>query len=71
MPNKLELILLIVVVSVSLLVSGVLFPLLVSTNKLSVTAIVILFLIVFYVMIIGFQAIANYFYVRWQRRNDE
>jgi len=67
MPNKLEMILVMLVILIATVLTGIIFPLLISTDKLPISVIITLFLLILLLMVIGVQAIANHFYVRWQR----
>jgi hypothetical protein len=67
MCNKTELALVVMTIVLAFLFSGIILPFIVSTDKLPLSLIIILFCLIVFLMIIGIQAIINYFYVRFQR----
>lgn len=67
-PNKLEIILSGVVVFVSMSLTGIILPSLISTDKLPLFAIIALFIILFLIFVVGIQSVFNIFYLRWQRK---
>lgn len=70
-PNKLELFLTAIIVILGALMTGTIFPILISTDKMPVELIVIIFVFMLVIMIIGLQSVANIFYVRWQRKQKK
>lgn len=69
MSNKLELLLSCVCIVIALMFTGIFFPFLISTDKLSLSTIIISVLFLFFILLIGIQSIFNIFYVKWQRKN--
>ncbi len=64
-----EKIMVVIVIAISAILTGVILPFIISTNDLSLTKIILLVLIIFFLFICGIQSIFNYVYVRWQRRH--
>lgn len=69
LPNKLEIFLSLCVVAVAAIATGIIFPLLISTDKIPLAAIISLFILIFFLLIVGLHSILNFFYKRWQDKN--
>jgi phosphatidylglycerophosphate synthase len=57
------------VIAISAILTGIILPFIISSNDLSLTRIILLVIIIFFLFVTGLQSIFNYFYVRWQRRH--
>lgn len=66
-PNIRELWLSLLVLVLASLATSIIFPAIINTKQLSIMANISLLIIILFLMVMGFQAIVNYFYVRWQR----
>ncbi len=70
-PNRLELFLVFIVIGIALLSTGIVFPMLISTDKLPLYAIIGLFLLLFFLLVVIIQFIFNFFYVLWQKKDTK
>lgn len=66
-PNKTELWLCLIVLILASLATSIIFPAIINTKQLSIMANISLLIIILFLMVMGFQAIVNYIYVRYQR----
>jgi ABC-type multidrug transport system fused ATPase/permease subunit len=67
--NFAEKIMVMFLIAISALLTGIILPFIISSNDLSLTRIILLVIIIFYLFVIGMKSIFNYFYVRWRRRH--
>ncbi len=70
LPNKTELIMVFIIVGIALIATGIIFPLLISTDKIPLVGIIGLFLMIMFLIVMGLQFLFNLFYKKWQRKNE-
>lgn len=68
LPNKLEITFSLVCVFVTVILTGIVFPLIISTDKLPLIAIIGLLILIFLLILLGVQSIFNLYYSRFQKR---
>ncbi len=70
-PNKLEIILSTVCFFVATILTGIIFPLIISTDKLTFSAIVGLLILIFLMVLLVVQSIFNIFYKHVQNKGKQ
>lgn len=70
-PNRLELILTGIVLFIAMILTGIIFPFIISTDSLPLFAIIGIAILIFVLMICGVEVIFNIFYIRWQRKKEK
>ena len=73
-PTKTDLVLLIVALFTGCILTGVVFPMLISTDSMPLSLIMLLLMVMLLCMIIGIQGLMNYFYCRvidTRKKNDK
>lgn len=70
MPNKLEIFLSLFCIAITAIMTGILLPFVISSNRLSISEIIIFLFIMFFVFLVGVQSIFNIFYIKWQKKNE-
>jgi len=68
LPKKIEIFLCFIVIALAAIITGIIFPLLISTDKLPLIVIICLLVFIFFLVVVGLQSTFVFFYKRWHRR---
>lgn len=71
MPNKLEITLTVICLFIAAILTGIIFPLIVSTDKLPLSAIIGLLIIIFLMILLAIQSVFNLYYRRSQKKRKK
>lgn len=66
-PNKLEIIISGLIIFFSAIMSGIILPIIISTDKLPLFAIIGFFLLLSILFVLGIQSLFNVFYSKWTK----
>lgn len=71
LPNELEITLSLICLFISSILTGIIFPLIVSTDKLPLSAAIGLLIIIFLMILLAIQSVFNLYYRRSQKKRKK